>query len=139
MYRFPTQCGGGGACPNPSTIKNLLRFRTPGTLFEKKTIEKTVVKKIISPKKMPSPHSPLSEHSPKSSCNNNPTITVQCEIPPTQQINTQCKQCLCTHGPVYEGLRSRSLSLGIVNIHTIIIKEHNDCSYIALTSLLYDD
>ena len=34
--------------------------------------------------------------------------TVQCEIHPTHLINTQCKQCLCTHGP--------SLS---INIHTI--------------------
>ena len=39
------------------------------------------------------------------------TITVQCEIPPTQQIHIQCKQCLCTHGPVCEGLRPRGLSM----------------------------
>ena len=39
------------------------------------------------------------------------TITVQCEIPPTQQIYTQCKQCLCTHGPVCEGPRPRPLSM----------------------------
>ena len=70
------------------------------------------------------------------------TITVQCEIPPTQQINTQCKQCLCTHGPVCEGLRPRSISMftgyctcRIHNIHTII-QEHNDCIYLALSCLL---
>ena len=58
---------------------------------------------------------------------NNPTMTVQCEIPPTHLINTQCKQCLSTHGP--------SLS---INIHTIS-NNHNACSYIALICLLYDD
>ena len=52
------------------------------------------------------------------------TITVQCEIPPTQ-INAKCKQCLYTHGPVCEGLRCLSMFTGYCtcrahNIHTII-------------------
>ena len=50
----------------------------------------------------------------------NPTITVQCEIPPTHLINTQYRQCLCTHGQVY-------LSM--------LIQEHNACSYIAQVAL----
>ena len=68
--------------------------------------------KLCSEKKLrdifrPSP--PPSEHSPQSLCNNNPTITVQCEIPPTHIINTQYKQIM----PLF---RWSGLSL---NVHTI--------------------
>ena len=103
--------GGGVARTNPSKIyplqKNCLRFRTQ---------EHFSTKKFCSEKNVP-----LSEHSPQSSCNNNPTtITVQCEIPPTYQISAQCKQCLCTHGPVSLLMFTRYCTCKVHNIHTII-------------------